>query len=143
MKRFFLAVLAATLFATGVHAQSDEAGPFVTPSGALQFVRAGTDVTVMVDQATIDRFSANGLTHFDEIDDSTDAIRRMVVQTEAGPVLYDFRTRPPIVVRSAKRMSIRRVFWQGDDVVMQGSQGWFRLMGGELTRLQSSSTTYH
>jgi len=35
------------------------------------------------------------------------------------------------------------VFWQGDEVVMQGSQGWFRFQRGVLTKLQSSTTTYH
>jgi hypothetical protein len=67
----------------------------------------------------------------------------MLVQTESGPVLYDFRHHPPLVQRSGKRMTVKRVFWQGDEVVMQSSQGWFRFQRGVLTKLQSSTTTYH
>jgi len=58
-------------------------------------------------------------------------------------VLYDFRRRPPQVQRVGVRMTVKRVFWQGDEVVMQGSQGWFRFQRGVLTKLQSSTTTYH
>jgi hypothetical protein len=65
------------------------------------------------------------------------------VLTESGPVLYDFRSKPPVVVRSGRRMSVTRVFWQGEDVVMQGSQGWFRFKNGVLTKLQSTTTIYH
>jgi hypothetical protein len=57
-------------------------------------------------------------------------------------VLYDFRRRPPLVQRSNKRMTVKRVFWQDDEVVMQGSQGWFRFKGGVFTKLQSSKTIY-
>lgn len=143
MKRWFLAALTASVLATGAYAQSDESGPFVTPSGAVLFVRGAADYSVMLDQVIVDRFAAHGLAHFDETDDTTDAVRRMVVQTDAGPVLYDFRVRPPLVVRSDKRMAIKRVFWQSDDVVMQGTQGWFRIKQGVVTKLQSSVTTYH
>jgi hypothetical protein len=58
-------------------------------------------------------------------------------------VLYDFRQRPPLVQRLGERMTVKRVFWQGDEVVMQSSQGWFRFKGGVLTKLRSSTTTYH
>jgi hypothetical protein len=40
-------------------------------------------------------------------------------------------------------MTVKRVFWQGEEVVMQGSQGWFAFRRGVLTKLQSSTTTYH
>ncbi|WP_269668031.1 hypothetical protein [Paraburkholderia sp. SOS3] len=40
-------------------------------------------------------------------------------------------------------MTVERVFWQGDQVVMQGSQGRFRFKGGVFPKLQSSKTTYH
>ena len=67
----------------------------------------------------------------------------VLVETGAGPVLYDFRQHPPLVQRSGMRMTVKRVFWQSDEVVMQSSQGWFRFKRGALTKLQSSTTTYH
>ena len=143
MKRFFLAALAAASFATGVHAQSDALGPLPTRAGTLQFVRTDRDFEGTLDNTTFDRFHASTLTHFDEVDDKTNAVTRALVETDAGPVLYDFRVRPPLVQRAGRRMSIKRVFWQGDDVVMQTSQGWFRLVRGELTKLRSSTMTYH
>jgi hypothetical protein len=143
MKHLFLAALAAASFVTCVHAQSNASGPLATPSGTLQFVRADRDFTAMLDKETFDRFEANGLTHFDDVGSTNDSVTRMLVQTESGPVLYDFRRRPALVQRLDKRMTIRRVFWQGDEVVMQGSQGWFRFEHGVLTKLQSTSTIYH
>jgi hypothetical protein len=65
------------------------------------------------------------------------------VQTDHGPVLYDLRSDPPLVQRFGKRMKIKRVFWQRDEVVLQSSEGWFRFKSGALTRLRSSKTTYH
>lgn len=143
MRRLFLAALAAASFATCVHAQSNASGPLDTPAGKLQFVRAERDFTAMLDNETFDRFGANTLTHFDDTGNATDAVTRMLVQTDAGPVLYDLRHRPPLVQRVGERMAIRRVFWQSDEVVMQGPQGWFRFKRGVLTKLQSSTTTYH
>jgi hypothetical protein len=143
MKRLFLAALAATSFVTCGHAQSNAPGPLVTPSGKLQFMRADRDYVGMLDNAVFDRFSASTLTHFDDVGNANDSVTRMLVQTDSGPVLYDFRYHPPLVQRSGTRMTIKRVFWQGDEVVMQGSQGWFRLKRGVLTKLQSSTTTYH
>jgi hypothetical protein len=142
-KRVFLAVLAATSFATCVHAQSNASGPLVTVSGELQFVRDDRDFVAMLDKRIFDRFGANTLTHFDDVSNANDAVTRTLVQTDSGPVLYDFRRHPPLVQRSGRRMTVKRVFWQGDEVVMQGSQGWFRFVRGELTKLQSSTTTYH
>ncbi|MFB9125139.1 hypothetical protein E2553_01780 [Paraburkholderia dipogonis] len=143
MRRLFLASLAAISFATSVHAQSNAAGPLATPSGALEFVRADREFVGMLDKEVFDRFGANALTHFDEVGNVSDTVTRTLVQTNAGPVLYDFRHRPPLVQRSGQRMTVKRVFWQGDEVVMQSSQGWFRFKGGVLTKLQSSTTTYH
>jgi hypothetical protein len=143
MRRLFLAALAATSFVTCVHAQSDASGPLVTPAGKLQFARVDRDFEGMLDNEMFDRFSANTLTHFDDIGNANDSVTRTLVQTDAGPVLYDFRHRPPLVQRVGKRMTVRRVFWQGEEVVMQSSQGWFRFEGGVLTKLQSSTSTYH
>jgi hypothetical protein len=142
MKRLFLAALAATSFATCAQAQSDEAGPLVTTSGELQFERADHDFVAMLDKTLFDRFGANTLTHFDDVGDTNDTVTRMLVETDAGPVLYDFSHRPALVLRLGKRMTVKRVFWQGDEVVMQGSQGWFRFQRGVLTKLQSSTTIY-
>jgi hypothetical protein len=143
MKRQLLAALAATCLATGVQAQSNDSGPLATPAGTLQFARAGGAFVGMLDNAVFDRFGANTLTHFDDTGGAGDRITRTLVQTDAGPVLYDFRGRAPVVQRTGTRMTVKRVFWQGDEVVMQGSQGWFRFKRGVLTHLQSSTTTYH
>ena len=143
MRRLFLAALAASSFATCVHAQSNASGPLATPAGQLQFARVDRDFVGMLDKDVFDRFSASALTHFDDVDSANDNVTRTLVQTDSGPVLYDFRRHPPLVQRSGKRMTVRRVFWQGDEVVMQSSQGWFRFQGGVLTKLQSSITTYH
>lgn len=97
----------------------------------------------MLDKVIFDRFGANTLTHFDDVDDASQTVTRALVQTDSGPVLYDFRHQPPLVQRTGKRMTVKRVFWQGDEVVMQSSQGWFRFKSGVLTKLQSSKTTYH
>ncbi|MFC0401104.1 hypothetical protein [Paraburkholderia rhizosphaerae] len=143
MKRLLLAALVATTFVTCVHAQSNAPGPLVTPSGQLQFVHVDRDFAGMLDKDVFDRFSANTLKHFDEVGSASDSVTRMLVQTDSGPVLYDFRQRPPRVQRAGQRITVKRVFWQRDEVVMQSSHGWFRLKGGVLTKLQSSVTTYH
>ncbi|MFD2062225.1 hypothetical protein [Paraburkholderia solisilvae] len=142
-KRLFVSALALLSFATCVHAQSSASGPIATVSGVLQFEREQRDFVAMLDNQAFDRFDANTLIHFDDAGNANDTLTRMLVQTDAGPVLYDFRRHPPLVQRSGRRMTVKRVFWQRDEVVMQGSQGWFRLLGGQLTKLQSSSTTYH
>ncbi|WP_027794472.1 hypothetical protein [Paraburkholderia acidipaludis] len=146
MKRLLLAALAAS-FAICAHAQSNASDSLVTPSGTLQFVRDDHDFVAMLDKEIFDRFDAKTLTHFDEAGQQNSqergTITRMLVQTAYGPVLYDFRRRPPLVQRSNVRMTVRRVYWQPDEVVMQGSEGWFRFKNGTLTKLQSSTTTYH
>ncbi|MFM0171499.1 hypothetical protein [Paraburkholderia sediminicola] len=143
MRRLLLAAFAATSFMTCVHAQSNASGPLVTPSGNLQFVRVDHDFVGMLDKEIFDRFGANTLTHFDDVGSADDTVTRTLVQTDSGPVLYDFRHHPPLVQRMGKRMTVKRVFWQGDEVVMQSSQGWFRFQRGVLTKLQASTTTYH
>jgi hypothetical protein len=142
MRRLFLAALTATCFATCVHAQSNAPGPLATPSGELQFARVDRDFVGMLDNQVFDRFAANTLTHFDDIGNATQTVTRTLVQTDSGPVLYDFRHHPTLVQRSHRRMSVKRVFWQDDEVVLQGSQGWFKFKSGTLTKLQSSKTTY-
>ncbi|AXF10575.1 hypothetical protein CUJ91_21720 [Paraburkholderia graminis] len=143
MKRLFVAALAAVSLATAVHAQSNDPGPLDTPAGKLQFAHDGRDFTALLDKDVLDRFAANTLAHFDDVSSANDTLTRMLVQTDSGPVLYDFRRRPPQVQRVGVRMTVKRVFWQGDEVMMQGSQGWFRFQRGVLTKLQSSTTTYH
>ncbi|SDH11796.1 hypothetical protein [Paraburkholderia phenazinium] len=143
MKRLLLAAIAATSFATCVHAQSNASGPLVTRSGELQFERVDSGFVAMIDNKIFDRFGANTLTHFDDIGNASDTVARTLVQTDSGPVLYDFRHHPPLVERLSTRMTVKRVFWQNDEVVMQGAQGWFRFKQGALTKLQSSTTTYH
>jgi hypothetical protein len=128
---------------TCVHAQSNASGPLATPSGKLQFVRVDRDFVGMLDNEIFDRFGANTLTHFDDVGNANDTVTRMLVQTDSGAVVYDFRQIPPLVQRTGKRMTVKRVFWQDDEVVMQSSQGWFRFRRGVLTKLQSSTTTYH
>ncbi|CAH2910100.1 MAG: FIG00460218: hypothetical protein [uncultured Paraburkholderia sp.] len=143
MKRLLIAALAATCLASSLHAQTNDAGTLDTPTGKLQFARDGHGFIALLQNDAFDRFGANKLTHFDELNSADDTVMRTLIQTDAGPVLYDLRRRPPLVQRIGARMTVRRVFWQGDEAVMQGSQGWFRFQRGVLTRLQSSMTTYH
>ncbi|WP_322044969.1 hypothetical protein [Paraburkholderia sp. J67] len=143
MKHLFLAALCATAFATGAHAQTSAPGPFATPAGALQFVRDDHDFVAMLGHDMIDRFDAKTLTHFDEPGANPDTVSRMLVQSAYGPVLYDLRRQPPLVQHVRAQMSVKRVFWQPDEVVMQGPEGWFRFKDGTLTKLQSSKTVYH
>lgn len=143
MKRLYIAALAGTFFAAPIHAQSSDAGPLDTPAGQVQFVRDGQGFSALLGNDAFDRFSAHALTHFDDMNSANGTVARVLVQTDLGPVLYDFRHRPPLVQRIGARMSVKRVFWQGDEVVMQGSQGWFRFQRGVLTKLQSSKTIYH
>lgn len=143
MKRLYIAALLGVFFANSIHAQSNDAGPLETPAGQLQFARDSHGFTALLGKDVFDRFGANTLTHFDDVDSGNGSVARALVQTDSGPVLYDFRHRPPLVQRISARMRVKRVFWQGDEVVMQGSQGWFRFQRGVLTKLQSSTTTYH
>jgi hypothetical protein len=143
MKRLLLAALAAASFVTCAHAQGNAPDSFVTSSGALQFVREDRGFVAMFDNEVLDRFDAKTLEHFDETGRDNATITRMLVQTAYGPVLYDFRRRPPLVQHANARITIKRAFWRPDEIVMQGPDGWFRFKGGTLTKLQSSTTTYH
>jgi hypothetical protein len=143
MKRLLLAALATASFALCAHAQSNASSSLTTPSGSLQFVRDDHDFVAMLDKDIFDRFDAATLAHFDETDQQNGTVMRMLVQTAYGPVLYDFRRHPPLVQRSNLRMTVKRVYWQPDEVVMQSPEGWFRFRNGTLTKLQSSTTTYH
>jgi hypothetical protein len=142
MKRLLLTALAAS-FAICAHAQSNAPGPLVTPAGQVQFVRDDRDFVAMLDNDIFDRFDAKTLMHFDEVGQDNHTVTRMLVQSAYGPVLYDFRHRPPLVQHVSARMTVKRAYWQPDEVVMQGSDGWFRLKNGTLTKLQSTKTTYH
>ncbi|SDR50920.1 hypothetical protein SAMN05443245_6792 [Paraburkholderia fungorum] len=143
MKRLFLATLTALSVISCAHAQSSASNSLATRSGTLQFTHVDRGFEATLDQQSFDRFTSNTLTHFDDIDSKHDTISRMLVQTDSGPVLYDFQRRPPTVQHANQRMTIKRVFWQDDEVVMQGSQGWFRFRHGEFSKLQSSKTIYH
>jgi hypothetical protein len=146
MKQIFLAALACAFFSTGaqvVHAQSNDVGPIVTPSGTLLFVRDDRDFVATLNSDVFDRFDANKVVHFDDLSSSNDKLARTLVQTDSGPVLYDFRRNPPLVQRTGRRMVVKRVFWQGEEVVMQSAQGWFSFQRGTLTKLQSSTSVYH
>lgn len=148
MKRLLLAATTVATFVafaavtTRAQAQSHEPA-LATPAGTLQFTHAGRDFEATLDNAAFDRFGAASLTHFDDVSEQGDTVPRLLVQTDSGPVLYDLRRRPALVQRTGVRMTVKRVFWQRDEVVMQGSQGWYRLMNGKLTKLQSSMTIYH
>jgi hypothetical protein len=143
MKQLLVAALAAASFVTCAHAQSDASGPLTTPSGTLQFVRDDHDFVAMLDKEIFDRFDAKTLVHFDEVGNDGDTTTRMLVQTAYGPVLYDFHRKPPLVQRANTHMTVTRVYWQPDEVVMRSPDGWFRFKNGTLTKLQSTTTTYH
>ncbi|CAG9227066.1 conserved exported hypothetical protein [Paraburkholderia tropica] len=146
MKRLLLAALAAASIAsiaTGAHAQSNTPGPVVTPGGTVQFVRDDRDFVAMLNNDIFDRFDAKTLTHFDEVARDNETVTRMLVQTAFGPVLYDFSRRPPLVQRANARLTVKRVFWQRGEVVMQGTDGWYRIQDGKLTKLQSTKSIYH
>jgi hypothetical protein len=138
-----LLVAASLLVSLGAHAQNTELGPIATRAGTLLFVRDDRDFVATLNNQVFDRFDAKTVRHFDDSSGATETLSRTLVQTEAGPVLYDFRRNPPLVQRTGKRMNVQRVFWQGEEVVMQGSQGWYRFQRGTLTKLQSSTSTYH
>jgi hypothetical protein len=136
------AIACAVLLAAHVHAQSDAAGPVATQAGTVYFLRDESGFAAMLGTQAFDRFDARRLAHFDEAG-SNGSITRALMQTDTGPVLYDFRRNPPLVQRAGKRMTVQRVFWQGDEVVMQTTAGWYKLERGALTKLQSSTKTYH
>ncbi len=143
LQRLIFAGLSACAFATGAHAQVSAPGPFNTPAGTFQFVRDDRDFVAMLDRDIIDRFDAKTLTHFDETGGQGDTVSRVLVQSAYGPVLYDLRRQPPLVQHVRTTLTVKRVFWQPDEVVMQGPEGWFRFKNGTLTKLSSTKMTYH
>jgi hypothetical protein len=143
MKRLLFAALAACSLAGSAYAQNSDIGPFATPGGTMQFVRDDRDFVSMFDNQIFDRFDAKTVVHFDDVAGAGGKLQRMLVQTDSGPVLYDFRRNPPLVQRTGKRIVVKRVFWQGEEVVMQSAQGWFGFQRGMLTKLQSSTSVYH
>jgi len=140
--RLRAAIACAVLVAAHAYAQSNAAGPIATNAGTVYFLRDESGFAAMLGTQAFDRFDARRLAHFDE-EAANGTVARTLVQTDTGPVLYDFRRNPPLVQRAGKRMSVSRVFWQGDEVVMQTSLGWYKLERGALTKLQASTRTYH
>ncbi|SAK94733.1 hypothetical protein AWB78_05261 [Caballeronia calidae] len=136
------AIASAMLFATLAHAQSDAAGPIATKAGALNFLRDESGMAALIETQVFDRFDAKRIAHFDETSGTSDTVTRMLVQSDTGPVLYDFRRNPPLVQRVNQRMTVKRVFWQGEEVVMQSNLGWYGFQRGKLTKLQSSTSVY-
>jgi hypothetical protein len=137
------ALASAMLFAAQAFAQSDAAGPIATKAGALNFLRDESGMAAMLGTQAFDRFDAKRIAHFDETSGTGDTVTRMLMQTDTGPILYDFRRNPPLVQRTGQRMTVKRVFWQGEEVVMQSNLGWYGFQRGKLTKLQSSTTIYH
>jgi hypothetical protein len=135
----------ATTLVCAAHAfaQSSAAGPIATKAGALSFLRDQSGVAALIDTQAFDRFDTKRIVHFDEMPGADERVARMLVQTDTGPILYDFRRNPPLVQRTGQRMTVRRVFWQGEEVVMQSNLGWYAFLRGKLTKLQASTTVYH
>ncbi|SDE27967.1 hypothetical protein [Paraburkholderia lycopersici] len=86
-------------------------------------MRDDRDFVAVLDKDIFDRFDAKTLAHFDEVERDDSTITRMPVQTVYGPVIYDFRRRPPLVQRPNVRMTVTRVYWQPEEVVMQSPEG--------------------
>ncbi|MFM0321614.1 hypothetical protein [Caballeronia glebae] len=145
LTQFFIrAAAAGTLFiATLASAQSEATGPIATKAGAMYFVRDEYGMVALIDTQAFDHLDAKRSVHFDETAGANGVVTRMLVQTSSGPILYDFRSNPPLVQRVGQRMTVKRVFWQGEEVVMQSELGWYGFKRGKLTKLQSSTSTYH
>lgn len=137
------AIAGTVLLAALAHAQSDAAGPIATKAGTLHFLRDESGMAALIDTQVFDRFDSKRIAHFDETAGASDTVARMLVQTDTGPIFYDFRRNPPLVQRTNQRMTVKRVFWQGEEVVMQSNLGWYAYQRGKLTKLQSSTSTYH
>lgn len=146
MKAVAWVVVGAWLGSVAASAFAQEArtgnGPIAVKAGSVEFVQQGAVFDVQLDGASVDRLSARRIAHFDEPSGG-----RMVVEAfEAGTpevFVYDFRRRPPVVEKLDRRMTLSGVFWQGDEIVMRTSDGWYRFQQGALTRLSSTKTVYH
>ncbi|SAK51182.1 hypothetical protein AWB79_01748 [Caballeronia hypogeia] len=144
IKNAIRTAIAGTLFLAALaHAQSDTTGPIATKAGALHFLRDESGMAALIDTQVFDRFDAKRVAHFDETSGASETVTRMLVQSDTGPVIYDFRRNPPLVQRVSQRMTVKRVFWQGEEIVMQSNLGWYGFQRGKLTKLQSSTSTYH
>jgi hypothetical protein len=146
-RHFFPLIVAALLaFAAvpAVFAQDADAGagPIRTTGGSVLFVQQGDSIEAQIDGTPFDRLIARRITHFEEPSGA-----RMIVEAfDTGAptlILYDFSKRPPTVERLTKRMKLTGVFWQGDEVVLKSTDGWFRFKRGTLTKLTSSKMIYH
>lgn len=131
------------MVAAQAFAQSNAAGPIPTPAGTLHFLQDESGMAALIGTQVFDRFDAKRIIHFDDTPGAGDTVARMLVQTDTGPVLYDLRRNPPLVQRTGQRMTVKRVFWQGEEVVMQSNLGWYGFTRGKLTKLQSSTKIYH
>jgi hypothetical protein len=111
-------------------------------AGSVEFVRQGAVFDVQLDGASVDRLNARRIAHFDEPSGA-----RMVVEAFGAGApdgfVYDFRRRPPVVEKLERRMVVNGVYWQGDEIVVRASDGWYRYQRGALTRLSSSKTVFH
>ncbi|MDR5819404.1 MULTISPECIES: hypothetical protein [unclassified Caballeronia] len=137
------AVAATFMVAAQAFAQSNAAGPIPTPAGTLHFLQDESGMAALIDTQVFDRYDAKRIVHFDDTPGAGVTVARMLVQTDTGPILYDLRRNPPLVQRTGQRMTVKRVFWQGEEVVMQSNLGWYGFTRGKLTQLQSSTRIYH
>jgi len=140
--RFVLAAILAVLQGTA-HAQSSDSGPIATAGGSLQFVREGAAYVAQIDERAFDRLNASRLQHFDDLSGPRETVARMLVESNDGVVLYDFRRNPPALERIGRRLKLVGVYWQGDEVVLKSTEGWYKYQRGTLTKLKSSKTIYH
>jgi hypothetical protein len=140
----FIAALAMT---TSNPARAQEAetglGPQKTSAGMLAFIPQNPGFSAQLDGKLFDQLDGTRIAHFDETSGA-----RMIVESFDGKgppllALYDFRRQPPSVERIGRRMKLDGVFWQGDEVVLKTTAGWFRWQRGTLTKLVSSKTIYH
>lgn len=127
------------------HAQEAETGlgPQKTHAGMLAFIPQNPGYSAQLDGKPFDQLVGTRIAHFDETSGA-----RMIVESFDGKgapllALYDFRKQPPSVEKIGRRMKLDGVFWQGDEIVLKTTEGWFRLQRGTLTKLVSSKTIYH
>src|ERR1700753_1245590 len=128
--RRWLAALAFCVSCTGAALAQEgntDSGPVSTVAGTLTFVREGATHIAQLDGHPFDRQDAARLTHFDDPSQK----RVLVAASDGALTLYDFRSKPPAVEHIGRRMTLQGVFWQGDEVVLKGSDGWYRYEHGK------------
>jgi hypothetical protein len=139
----YIAVLTASASLAQAQESGAGLGPIKTPAGMVEFVPQAAGFEAQINSQPFDHLTANRITHFDE----TSGARMIVESFKAkGPpslTLYDLRKQPPSVEHIPRPMALDSVFWQTDEVVLKGTQGWFRYQHGLLTKLASSKTIYH